>query len=84
MKNFKKLQFKAERLINDDELMKLKGGTETDPTTCCCVDTTLICCWGYLLSESGDCETDCREAFGPTAGGTNGLNCGPACPSCWD
>jgi hypothetical protein len=80
MKKLGKLEINPEQLIKNEELLKLRGGY--NPCTCCCVNYERACCYGYLVSESGDCPTDCMEVFGPDAGGKC-YNCGPACPSCW-
>jgi hypothetical protein len=79
MKKLKKLLINYEKLMNSDELRILKGGD--GPATCCCFDLSTYCCYGILLSEEGDCETDCKYAFGPNASGNPG-NCGPYCRPC--
>jgi hypothetical protein len=79
MKNLGKLQINPEKLIKNEELITLKGGRGA--CTCCCVDYANACCYGYLVSPTGDCDTDCKNTFGQNSGG-GCYNCGPACPSC--
>lgn len=67
MKKIKKLQINPEKLINNNELMTLKGGYDGDePCTCTCYNYFISppIWYGYLLSETGDCPEDCRYAFG--------------------
>jgi len=77
MKKLNKLQINPEKIMKNEDLITHKGGS----CTCCCVDYQMVCCYGYLLSESGNCEADCQFVFGSSAGGMCG-NCGPYCPPC--
>jgi hypothetical protein len=78
MKKLNKLQINSEKLMKSEDLMTLRGG---EACTCCCGDAENECCYGYLVSESGQCQVDCQYVFGIQANGTCG-NCSPSCPIC--
>jgi hypothetical protein len=66
MKKLNKLQINPEKLMNNEELLALKGGY--DACTCLCWRGTTIL--GYLVSGTGDCPSDCAYAFGEGATGS--------------
>lgn len=69
MKKLTKIEIKPEKLIKNEELLTLRGGYD-GPCTCGCRNAITGYIFGYLLSESGDCRTDCRYAFGEWIGNT--------------
>jgi len=66
MEKLRKLEINPERLMKDEELVVLRGGY-SGPCTCFCFNIWTT--FGYLLSESGDCPTDCLYAFQHNATG---------------
>ena len=62
MKKLNKLQINSERLINNDELITLRGGYSGPCTTVCYGDFGTIC-YGYLTCVSGFCDQECQYAF---------------------
>jgi hypothetical protein len=62
MKKLNKLQINSEKLMKNEELMTLRGGY--GPCTCLCKRIIPYGYYGYLVSASGDCLTDCYYAFG--------------------
>ena len=78
MKKLNRLLINYERIIRKEELIALRGG---EACTCCCGDWNHECCYGYLLSQTGNCDADCKYVFGMTATGLCG-NCASNCPVC--
>lgn len=69
MKKLGKLQINPEKLMNDKELIALRGGYDGPCTTICYGDQGNTC-YGYLVCDSGNCDEDCQYAYGdPTAYG---------------
>lgn len=62
MKKLNKLPINSEKLLENEELMTLRGGYG-GPCTCGCWNWWTLFIYGYLVSASGDCHTDCRYAF---------------------
>lgn len=66
MKKLSKLEINLNKIMKNEELITLRGGY--DPCTCTCQLTIEpYCCFGYLVSETGNCPADCNEVFGPFA-----------------
>jgi|BioPla2DNA2_1021312.scaffolds.fasta_scaffold180789_1 hypothetical protein len=66
MKRLNKVQINPEKVMKNEELVRLRGGY--DPCTCLCWRETEIL--GYLVSETGSCPKDCAYAFGDGATGS--------------
>jgi natural product precursor len=67
MKKLNKLQINPEKIMKNEELVTLRGGYGNGPCTCLCYN--IYQTFGYLLSETGNCDTDCLYAFGHHATG---------------
>jgi len=61
MKLLTKLVINPEKVMKNEELLTLKGGLGC---TCTCYRSSDMYCYGYLGSETGDCETDCSQITG--------------------
>jgi natural product precursor len=70
MKKIGKLEFNSEKIMRNEELITLRGGYSS--CTCTCFNWETYCCYGYLLSGSGDCNRDCSDVFGFYATGVCG------------
>jgi|WetSurMetagenome_2_1015567.scaffolds.fasta_scaffold48672_2 hypothetical protein len=62
MKALNKFQLNPQRIMNNDELLRLNGGN-MQACTCLCVNHVTYEWEGYLVSASGDCNADCTSAF---------------------
>jgi natural product precursor len=71
MKKLHKLEINSEKIINNRELLSLRGGYGACTCTCY-TNFDPICCYGYLLSETGNCPKDCHDVFGAFATGQCG------------
>lgn len=69
MKRLNKLEINPEKVMKNEELVRLRGGY--DSCTCLCIIETEIL--GYLVSETSSCPEDCAYAFG--AGATGFCQC---------
>ena len=78
MKKLKKLEINSEKLMKNDELLKLSGGGGA--CTCCCYDPIYHCAYGYLLSPECSCVWDCSITFSGSTGVAG--NCYPM-SACW-
>jgi hypothetical protein len=68
MKKLNKLQVNSNKLMEQKELVSLKGGGE--PCTCLCWEiNNPTHYYGYYVSSSGYCLYSCQEAFGSWATG---------------
>jgi natural product precursor len=65
MKLLTKLVINPEKVMKNEELLTLKGGFSC---TCTCYDSGDMYCYGYLLSEDGDCPTTCNELWSGSTG----------------
>jgi hypothetical protein len=52
--------------MKNEELSYLRGGYN-GPCTCGCWNWMTYYIYGYLVSESGNCDADCRYAFSGSA-----------------
>jgi hypothetical protein len=81
MKSIKKFVINPEKVIKNDELVKLRGGYGSPPCTCTCfdankfVETGEVICLGYVYTET-NCPAECAELYGAGASGECGnINC---------
>ena len=59
MKTIKKFTINSNKLLKDEELVKLKGGYEECTVECYSGSTT----YGYLQCDQPDCDEACKTAF---------------------
>jgi len=69
MKKIGKLQVNPEKVMKNEELLKLRGGYG-EPCTCLCAsaDPEYHFC-GYMFAPDGNCDYWCNEVCGPHAWG---------------
>jgi hypothetical protein len=67
MKKLKKLEINSEKLMKNAELLALRGGY-SGPCTCLCWDKTTYVNHGYLVSETGNCPSDCDDVWPNSTG----------------
>jgi len=68
MKKLNKLQINAERLMRNEELLKIKGGEYENACTCTCFNMFNDEAYGYLVTPDGDCNAECGYAFDDATG----------------
>lgn len=73
MKKLSRLLIDREKVINNEELVNLKGGYgDGSPCTCTCYHIALGQCSSYLYSATGNCAAECAAWLGTSYSG----NCG--------
>jgi natural product precursor len=75
MKKIGKISINPEKVIKNEELVKLNGGYG-EPCTCTCINLNTNTCIGYVYAETGDCNLECGTLYGFHVGGVCG-NCPP-------
>ena len=67
MKTLGKFKINPEKVINDEELVNLRGGYET---ACCECTNEYNEVLGYIVGSTAlDCEDDCEAVYGGCADG---------------
>ncbi len=76
MKKLKKLTINPENLMNNEELINLRGGYGSSSVTVCCTCTGSGSSLGYILAVNySECKEACGDVYPDSTGPIYNMEC---------